>query len=76
MDILAHGLWAGVGVALLHRRLPVSPRVAAATVTLAALPDVFQMLPVLAWWWFGGGTFAAVRAFVISARRSLSCRPR
>ena len=66
MDILAHSLWAGAGVALLHRRLPVSPRVAGATVTLAALPDVFQTLPVLAWWWFGGGNFAAIRAFAIA----------
>jgi hypothetical protein len=66
MDILAHSLWAGAGVALLGRRRPVSRRTAAATIGLAALPDVFQMLPVLAWWWIGGGTFAAVRSFAIA----------
>ena len=66
MDILAHSLWAGAGVALLGLRMPVSRRIAATTITLAALPDVLQMLPVLAWWWFGAGTFAAVHAFAIA----------
>ena len=66
MDILAHSLWAGVGVAMLRRHLSVAPRIAAATVGLAALPDVLQMLPVLAWWWFGAGTFAEVRSFAIA----------
>lgn len=63
MDILAHSLWASVGVAALARRRPVAGRTAALTVGLAALPDVFQMLPVLAWWAFGDGSFAAVRDF-------------
>jgi hypothetical protein len=66
MDILAHTLWAGVGVALLGRRVPIKPGVATAILALAALPDVFQMLPVLAWWSFGSGTFDAVKAFAIS----------
>ena len=30
------------------------------------LPDVIQMLPVLAWWAVGGGTWAAVQAFAIA----------
>lgn len=47
MDILAHTLWAGAGVALLSRHVPIKPRMAAATIVLAALPDVLQMLPVL-----------------------------
>ena len=66
MDILAHTLWAGAGVALLGRRVTIEPRTAAATIALAALPDVFQMLPVLGWWFFGSGTFDAVRAFAIA----------
>jgi len=66
MDILAHSMWAGAGVALLGRRMPVSRRTSATTITLAALPDVFQMLPLLVWWTLGGGTFAAVRAFAIA----------
>jgi hypothetical protein len=53
-------------VALLSRRRPVAPRVAAATMVLAALPDVFQMVPVLLWWMLGGGSFEAVQAFAIS----------
>ena len=66
MDILAHTLWAGVGVVLLHRRRPIAPRVAVATMALAALPDVFQMIPVLLWWLLGAGSFEAIRAFAIS----------
>ena len=33
---------------------------------LAALPDVFQMLPVLLWALLGGGTVEAIQAFAIS----------
>ncbi|ODV12966.1 MAG: hypothetical protein ABT20_03080 [Rubrivivax sp. SCN 70-15] len=66
MDIVAHTLWAGFGAAWLARRRPVSRTAVAATITLAALPDVIQMLPVLGWWWFGGGSLEAVRAFAIA----------
>jgi hypothetical protein len=44
------------------RRLSVSTRDAATTVGLAALPDILQALPILAWWGFDGGTFVAVLA--------------
>ena len=66
MDILAHTLWAGIGVALLRRRRPVAPRVAAGAVALAALPDVVHLLPILAWWAVGSGTWAAVQAFAVA----------
>ncbi|MDP3082342.1 MAG: metal-dependent hydrolase [Rubrivivax sp.] len=66
MDILAHSLWAGVGIAALGRRLPFTRRTAVITISLAALPDVLQMLPVIGWWWLGDGTFAAVRDFAIA----------
>ena len=36
MDILAHTLWAGVGIALARRRRPIAARTAAATLALAA----------------------------------------
>jgi hypothetical protein len=66
MDILAHTLWAGAGVVLLSRRRPITTRLAVATMALAALPDVFQMLPVLLWALLGGGTVEAIQAFAIS----------
>ena len=47
-----------------RQRLP--GRIVKATMALAVLPDLFQMLPVLAWWWFGGGSFDAVRAFAVA----------
>lgn len=66
MDIVAHTLWAGAGVALWQRRAAVPRRTAAWTIGLAALPDVLQMIPVLAWWGFTGGAFDAVKAFAIA----------
>ena len=66
MDILAHSLWAGIGVAMLGRRRPISARTAAVTVALAALPDVIHLLPILAWWALGSGSWATVRAYAIA----------
>jgi len=66
MDIVAHSLWAGVGLAALGRRISVAPRTAATTVGLAALPDVLQMLPIIAWWLFGSGTFTTVRDYAVA----------
>ena len=66
MDILAHTLWAGAGTALVARRWPIAPRTAVATMVLAALPDVFHLLPLIAWWWWGEGTFANLQAYAIA----------
>ena len=63
MDILAHTLWAGAGIALARRRWLIANRTAAATVMLAALPDVVQLLPIIGWWIFGDGSWAVLRAF-------------
>lgn len=63
MDILAHTLWAAAGVVLARRRWPIATGAVAATVTLAALPDVVQLLPLIAWWLFGDGSWAVLRAF-------------
>ena len=52
MDILAHALWAGAGTAYAARRIPISRPVAAATVALAVLPDIVQIL------WHGRKTCA------------------
>lgn len=48
MDILAHGLWAGIGVAAAARRWPISRRTAAATVALAMAPDLAHLVPLIA----------------------------
>lgn len=66
MDIVAHTLWAGVAVAGLRHRTSIDRRAVLLTLSLAALPDIAQMLPVLAWWAFGSGTFDAVRTFAIA----------
>ncbi len=66
MDILAHTLWAGVGVAVLRRHRAVTPRTAVATVALAALPDVMHMLPLLAWWALGSGSWADVQGYALA----------
>jgi LexA-binding, inner membrane-associated putative hydrolase len=66
MDIFAHALWAGAGIGLTHRRWPVKPAIAAATVVLAALPDIPHLRPHLVWFMFGGGTFAALSGYAIA----------
>lgn len=63
MDVLAHALWAGAAVALVHRRWPLSRRTAALTVTLAVAPDVPPLLPVLGWSVLGDGTASAVKSY-------------
>ena len=60
MDVIAHALWAGAGVALLRRRRPVTARTALLTVVLAVLPDIPHLLPVLLWQMFADGSFAAL----------------
>ena len=66
MDIVAHSRWAGIGVALLRRHRPVAAGTAAATVALAALPDAVQLLPILAWWALGDGSWAALQAYAVA----------
>jgi hypothetical protein len=66
VDILAHSLWAGGGMALAHRHWPIAPRTMALTVALAALPDIAHMLPILGWWMFGGGPVAVVQAYAVA----------
>jgi hypothetical protein len=66
MDIFAHALWAGAGIGLAHRRWPVKPAIAAATVALAALPDIPHFLPHLVWSMFGEGTFDALGGYAIA----------
>ena len=66
MDILAHSLWAGVGLAFAARRIAIRRRTAVTTVALAALPDIVQFLPLLGWVLVGDGTLAALRAFAMA----------
>ena len=66
MDIFAHTLWAGAGVTLANRRWPMAPRTLALTMVLAALPDVFHLLPIAGWWVFGDGSLAVLRAYAIA----------
>jgi LexA-binding, inner membrane-associated putative hydrolase len=47
MDILAHGLWAGIGVAVAARHWNIPRRTALATVGLAMAPDLLQLLPLI-----------------------------
>jgi hypothetical protein len=66
MDILAHSLWAGVGLAFAARRIAIRRRTAVATVALAALPDIVQFLPLLGWALAGAGTWADLLAFAVA----------
>jgi hypothetical protein len=63
MDILAHGLWAGIGIAWARRRWAIAPRTAAATVALAIVPDLMQLLPLLGAAVFGGQGMRVLSAY-------------
>ena len=63
MDILAHGLWVGIGLAAVSRRNPISRRTALLTVGLAVLPDIVHLLPVLALSVAQPGGFATLQAY-------------
>jgi hypothetical protein len=63
MDIFAHALWAGAAITLVRRHRPITARTAALTVVFAVLPDVMHFLPLVAWWAFGDGSVAALRAY-------------
>ena len=67
MDIVAHTLWAGLGVAALRRHWPLPPRTVAATLAMAAVPDVLHLLPIMAWWALGSGEWAVVWAYAVAA---------
>ena len=66
MDILAHALWAGVGITLARRRMPISPRTVALTVGLTVVPDLLHLLPIVGWWVVGDGSFATVQAYAVA----------
>ncbi len=63
MDILAHALWAGIGVTFAARRVVIRRRTMVATVALAVLPDILQLFPLLAWTAAGDGTLQSLREF-------------
>jgi hypothetical protein len=60
MDILAHMLWAGAATALIARRRALTRRTVAATVAMAALPDVMQFVPLLGWVVAGDGPWTVL----------------
>ncbi len=66
MDIFAHALWAGVGMTLARRRMPIAPSTVALTVGLATVPDLLHLLPIIGWWVVGDGSFAAVQAYAVA----------
>ena len=63
MDIFAHGLWAAVGLGFASRRWRLTRRTTALTVALAVLPDLVQMLPIVAWALFSPGGLAVAMAY-------------
>lgn len=66
MDIAAHALWVGVGIAIIHRHRRISPRIAAATLALAVLPDLAHLLPMIAWNVFGDGSLAQLWRYSVA----------
>lgn len=63
MDIVAHGLWVGIALVVVHRHRPIPRRTALATVGLAVLPDLAQLLPLLGLAAFGAGGWSVLLAY-------------
>ena len=63
MDVLAHGLWAGIGVAIGARRWPMPRRTATALVALAMAPDLAQLVPLIVVALTGHGGWATLAAY-------------
>lgn len=63
MDILAHGLWAGIGIGFASRRWKLSRRTMALTVSMAVAPDLVQLLPLMIWAPFSQDGWAVLRAY-------------
>jgi membrane protein DedA with SNARE-associated domain len=66
MDTLAHALWAGAGAMVLGRRGTVSAATSAAIVSLAVLPDVPHLMPMLAWVLSGDAPISVVRDILVA----------
>lgn len=66
MDTLAHALWAGAAAVAVQRSVGLDRRGIAATVSLALLPDLMHLLPILAWVVFGDGTAATLQAYAFA----------
>ncbi|MDQ3025114.1 MAG: hypothetical protein M3R58_01210 [Pseudomonadota bacterium] len=64
MDIVSHGLWAGVAAAAIRRKRPVTRGQVAATVLLGVLPDIGQLIPVVVWSFTQGHPVDLVYAFI------------
>ena len=47
MDIVAHGLWVGIGLAAARRKRDIPRGAMLATIAAAMAPDLVQLLPVL-----------------------------
>jgi hypothetical protein len=75
MDILAHALWAGIGTTLAARRFRLTRRTVVATIALAVVPDVVQLLPIAAWVMSGGGAAAALVIYATASPGSEPAMP-
>lgn len=70
MDIVAHGLWVGIGLAVVARRRPISRRTALFTVGLAVLPDIVHLMPLLGMAVWKPGGWATLLAYATALPNS------
>ncbi len=75
MDIIAHALWAGAGTLLARRRWNVSRATVVATITMAVMPDIPHLLPIVAWSVFGDGSLAVLRDYAIATTGQVPAAP-
>ena len=66
MDVLAHSLWAGAGLAIGARYRPISRPVVGLTVAMTVMPDIPHLLPSLVWWLFGEGSVSQLLGYAVA----------
>lgn len=66
MDILAHGIWAGLGLRWLARKKAAPRALVVASLVMAVLPDLVHLLPIIAWALFDGGSLEGVLRYAVA----------
>jgi membrane protein YqaA with SNARE-associated domain len=67
MDLIAHGLWAGLGIRWVSRKRAVSRPLAVLSLTASILPDLLHLVPVALWAAFSPEGLGNLMAYALAS---------